>query len=59
MLCWAGAASMMAGQTEGNQRTLFNLRRYFVKAGTPAVLAFVKSSPFSKKYFSGKKVHRL
>lgn len=34
-------------------------QRYFVKAGTPAVLAFVKSSPFSKKYFSGKKVHRL
>lgn len=50
---------MTVGQTEGNQRTLFNLRRYFVKAGTPAVLAFVKSSPFSKKYFSGKKVHRL
>ncbi|KAM6262473.1 tetratricopeptide repeat protein 4 [Porphyrio hochstetteri] len=34
-------------------------QRYFVKAGTPAVLAFVKRSPFSKKYFSGKKVHRL
>ncbi|NXU51671.1 TTC4 protein, partial [Turnix velox] len=33
--------------------------RYFVKAGTPAVLAFVKGSPFSKKYFSGKKVHPL
>ncbi|NXG67488.1 TTC4 protein, partial [Hemiprocne comata] len=33
--------------------------RYFVKAGTPTVLAFVKLSPFSKKYFSGKKVHRL
>ncbi|XP_050757203.1 tetratricopeptide repeat protein 4 isoform X2 [Gymnogyps californianus] len=33
--------------------------RYFVKAGTPTVLAFVKRSPFSKKYFSGKKVHRL
>ncbi|KFZ60488.1 Tetratricopeptide repeat protein 4, partial [Podiceps cristatus] len=25
--------------------------RYFVKAGTPTVLAFVKRSPFSKKYF--------
>ncbi|NXA21098.1 TTC4 protein, partial [Ibidorhyncha struthersii] len=34
-------------------------QRYFVKAGTPTVLAFVKRSPFSKKYFSGKKVHRL
>ncbi|NWI19185.1 TTC4 protein, partial [Crypturellus soui] len=34
-------------------------RRYFVKAGTPTVLAFAKRSPFSKKYFSGKKVHRL
>ncbi|KAM6343647.1 tetratricopeptide repeat protein 4 isoform 2-T2 [Alca torda] len=34
-------------------------QRYFVKAGTPTVLAFVKHSPFSKKYFSGKKVHRL
>uniref|UniRef100_A0A8C7A2Z0 Tetratricopeptide repeat domain 4 n=1 Tax=Nothoprocta perdicaria TaxID=30464 RepID=A0A8C7A2Z0_NOTPE len=34
-------------------------RRYFVKAGTPTVLAFVKRSPFSKKYFSSKKVHRL
>ncbi|NXW58860.1 TTC4 protein, partial [Eurystomus gularis] len=34
-------------------------KRYFVKAGTPTVLAFVKCSPFSKKYFSGKKVHRL
>ncbi|XP_008944660.1 PREDICTED: tetratricopeptide repeat protein 4, partial [Merops nubicus] len=34
-------------------------KRYFVKAGTPTVLAFVRSSPFSKKYFSGKKVHRL
>ncbi|XP_064928197.1 tetratricopeptide repeat protein 4 [Columba livia] len=34
-------------------------QRYFVKAGTPTVLAFVKGSPFSKKYFSGKKVHRL
>ncbi|NXG78408.1 TTC4 protein, partial [Baryphthengus martii] len=34
-------------------------KRYFVKAGTPTVLAFVKRSPFSKKYFSGKKVHRL
>ncbi|NWX55313.1 TTC4 protein, partial [Promerops cafer] len=33
--------------------------RYFVKAGTPAVLVFAKRSPFSKKYFSGKKVHRL
>ncbi|NXR22434.1 TTC4 protein, partial [Cinclus mexicanus] len=33
--------------------------RYFVKAGTPAVLVFAKHSPFSKKYFSGKKVHRL
>ncbi|NXT54767.1 TTC4 protein, partial [Pluvianellus socialis] len=33
--------------------------RYFVKAGTPTILAFVKHSPFSKKYFSGKKVHRL
>ncbi|NWS99834.1 TTC4 protein, partial [Mionectes macconnelli] len=33
--------------------------RYFVKAGTPTVLVFVKRSPFSKKYFSGKKVHRL
>ncbi|NXF02412.1 TTC4 protein, partial [Smithornis capensis] len=32
--------------------------RYFVKAGTPTVLVFVKRSPFSKKYFSGKKVHR-
>ncbi|NXV99344.1 TTC4 protein, partial [Fregetta grallaria] len=34
-------------------------QRYFVKAGTPTVLAFVKRSPFSKKYFSGKNVHRL
>ncbi|NXP52502.1 TTC4 protein, partial [Heliornis fulica] len=34
-------------------------QRYFVKAGTPAVLAFAKRSPFSKKFFSGKKVHRL
>ncbi|NXU78465.1 TTC4 protein, partial [Oreotrochilus melanogaster] len=34
-------------------------QRYFVKAGTPTVLAFVKQSAFSKKYFSGKKVHRL
>ncbi|NXV13543.1 TTC4 protein, partial [Cepphus grylle] len=34
-------------------------QRYFVKAGTPTVLAFVKHSPFSKKYFSGKKVHWL
>ncbi|KFP76625.1 Tetratricopeptide repeat protein 4, partial [Acanthisitta chloris] len=34
-------------------------KRYFVKAGTPTVLVFVKHSPFSKKYFSGKKVHRL
>ncbi|NXY49875.1 TTC4 protein, partial [Ceuthmochares aereus] len=34
-------------------------QRYFVKAGTPTVLAFVEHSPFSKKYFSGKKVHRL
>ncbi|NXC26797.1 TTC4 protein, partial [Campylorhamphus procurvoides] len=33
--------------------------RYFVKAGTPTVLVFVKHSPFSKKYFSDKKVHRL
>ncbi|KAI6064050.1 Tetratricopeptide repeat protein 4 isoform X1 [Aix galericulata] len=34
-------------------------QRYFVKAGTPTVLAFAKRSPFSKKYFTGKKVHRL
>ncbi|XP_062437953.1 tetratricopeptide repeat protein 4 isoform X1 [Rhea pennata] len=34
-------------------------QRYFVKAGTPTVLAFVKRSPFSKKYFASKKVHRL
>ncbi|NXA31531.1 TTC4 protein, partial [Eudromia elegans] len=34
-------------------------QRYIVKAGTPTVLAFVKHSPFSKKYFSSKKVHRL
>ncbi|NXS61436.1 TTC4 protein, partial [Brachypteracias leptosomus] len=34
-------------------------KRYFVKAGTPTILAFVRHSPFSKKYFSGKKVHRL
>ncbi|NXS95030.1 TTC4 protein, partial [Jacana jacana] len=34
-------------------------QRYFVKAGTPTVLAFVKRSPFSKNYFSGKRVHRL
>ncbi|NXK55942.1 TTC4 protein, partial [Chauna torquata] len=34
-------------------------QRYFVKAGTPTVLAFVKHSPFSKKYFTGKKVHQL
>lgn len=47
------------GQLQGSQRTPFNLCRYFVKAGTPTVLAFVKGSPFSKKYFSGKKVHRL
>ncbi|NWW61046.1 TTC4 protein, partial [Ifrita kowaldi] len=33
--------------------------RYFVKAGTPTVLVFAKRSSFSKKYFSGKKVHRL
>ncbi|NXQ63154.1 TTC4 protein, partial [Anthoscopus minutus] len=33
--------------------------RYFVKAGTPTVLVFAKRSPFSKKYFSGRKVHRL
>ncbi|NXY00802.1 TTC4 protein, partial [Pteruthius melanotis] len=33
--------------------------RYFVKAGTPTVLVFAKRSPFSKKYFSGKTVHRL
>ncbi|XP_059709720.1 tetratricopeptide repeat protein 4 isoform X1 [Haemorhous mexicanus] len=33
--------------------------RYFVKAGTPTVLVFARRSPFSKKYFSGKKVHRL
>ncbi|NXW76582.1 TTC4 protein, partial [Hirundo rustica] len=33
--------------------------RYFVKAGTPTVLVFAKRSPFSEKYFSGKKVHRL
>ncbi|NXJ62048.1 TTC4 protein, partial [Rostratula benghalensis] len=34
-------------------------QRYFVKAGTPRVLAFVKRSAFSEKYFSGKKVRRL
>ncbi|NXP70200.1 TTC4 protein, partial [Ramphastos sulfuratus] len=34
-------------------------KRYFVKAGTPTVLALVKHSPFSEKYFCGKKVHRL
>ncbi|XP_010132182.1 PREDICTED: tetratricopeptide repeat protein 4, partial [Buceros rhinoceros silvestris] len=34
-------------------------QRYFIKAWTPTVLAFVKGSAFSKKYFSGKKVHRL
>ncbi|NWI36866.1 TTC4 protein, partial [Picathartes gymnocephalus] len=34
-------------------------KRYFVKAGTPTVLVFAKHSPFSKKYFSGKRVHRL
>uniref|UniRef100_A0A8B9IPY0 Tetratricopeptide repeat domain 4 n=1 Tax=Anser cygnoides TaxID=8845 RepID=A0A8B9IPY0_ANSCY len=34
-------------------------QRYFVKAGTPTVLALVKRSPFSKKYFTGRKVHRL
>ncbi|NWX12697.1 TTC4 protein, partial [Aegotheles bennettii] len=34
-------------------------QRYFVKAGTPTVLALVKHSPFSKKYLLGKKVHRL
>ncbi|NXL44718.1 TTC4 protein, partial [Podilymbus podiceps] len=33
--------------------------RYFVKAGTPMVLAFVKHSPFYKKYFSGRKVRQL
>ncbi|KAF2976665.1 hypothetical protein EK904_003279, partial [Melospiza melodia maxima] len=33
--------------------------RYFVKAGTPTVLVLAKRSPFSKKYFSSKKVHRL
>ncbi|NXK71316.1 TTC4 protein, partial [Amazona guildingii] len=33
--------------------------RYFVRAGTPTVLVFVKGSPYSNKYFSGKKVHRL
>ncbi|NXN32036.1 TTC4 protein, partial [Nycticryphes semicollaris] len=34
-------------------------QRYFVKAGTPTVLAFVKHSAFSKKFFSGKKVRWL
>ncbi|NXC45808.1 TTC4 protein, partial [Penelope pileata] len=34
-------------------------QRYFVKAGTPTVLVFVKRSPFAKKYFTGKRVHRL
>ncbi|XP_035393202.1 tetratricopeptide repeat protein 4 [Cygnus atratus] len=34
-------------------------QRYFVKAGTPTVLAFVKRSPFSKNYFTGRKVHQL
>ncbi|NWU95368.1 TTC4 protein, partial [Upupa epops] len=44
------------------EQTLLQLlqhQRYFVKAGTPTVLAFVKRSPFSKNYFSGKKVHQL
>ncbi|NXY82052.1 TTC4 protein, partial [Alcedo cyanopectus] len=34
-------------------------KRYFVKAGTPTVLVLVTNSPFTKKYFAGKKVHRL
>ncbi|XP_044286186.1 tetratricopeptide repeat protein 4 [Varanus komodoensis] len=34
-------------------------QRYFVKAGTPTFLVLVKLAPFSKHYFSGKKVHRL
>ncbi|XP_019356794.1 PREDICTED: tetratricopeptide repeat protein 4 isoform X1 [Gavialis gangeticus] len=33
--------------------------RYFLKAGTPTFLVLVKNSPFSKKYFFGKKVHTL
>nr|XP_056700944.1 tetratricopeptide repeat protein 4 [Euleptes europaea] len=34
-------------------------QRYFVKAGTPTFLVLVKFAPFSKNYFSGKKVHWL
>lgn len=51
--------SRTLGQLQGSQGTPFNLCRYFVKAGTPTVLVFAKRSPFSKKYFSGKKVHQL
>ncbi|XP_056388161.1 tetratricopeptide repeat protein 4 [Hyla sarda] len=33
--------------------------RFCVKAGTPSFLIFVKQSPFCKKYFSDKKLHRI
>ncbi|XP_040263723.1 tetratricopeptide repeat protein 4 [Bufo bufo] len=33
--------------------------RFFVKAGTPSFLISVKQSPFCKKYFSDKKLHRI
>ncbi|XP_075688260.1 tetratricopeptide repeat protein 4 [Rhinoderma darwinii] len=33
--------------------------RFCVKSGTPSLLIFVKQSPFCKKFFSDKKVHRM
>ncbi|XP_069837794.1 tetratricopeptide repeat protein 4 [Dendropsophus ebraccatus] len=33
--------------------------RFWVKAGTPSFLVFVQQSPFYKKYFSDKKLHRI
>ncbi|XP_077133722.1 tetratricopeptide repeat protein 4 [Ranitomeya variabilis] len=33
--------------------------RFCVKAGTPSFLIFAKQSPFCKKYFSDKKLHRI
>ncbi|XP_075011802.1 tetratricopeptide repeat protein 4 [Calonectris borealis] len=52
-------AEMYELNTEHTLLQVLQHQRYFVKAGTPTVLAFVKRSPFSKKYFSGKNVHRL
>lgn len=34
-------------------------RRFGVRGGTPSFLVFVKQSPFCKKYFSDKKLHRI